>query len=174
FLTRLAAGAGVEEDRTVAVGDGANDLDMMAVAQLGIAFCAKPTVREQADVVIDEPDLRRVLDVLGVEPLPQADDEGGHPLRPAMRWGPQRPIACTPPSTWRISPVVAGNQSERSIVQAFAVGTGSPTSQPSGARSSQDSSNCSKPGMDFAAVVLIGPAATRLQRTPFGPRSRAR
>src|SRR5699024_286645 len=77
FLTRLAAGAGVEEDRTVAVGDGANDLDMMAVAQLGIAFCAKPTVREQADVVIDEPDLRRVLDVLGVEPLPQADDEGG-------------------------------------------------------------------------------------------------
>ena len=85
FLTRLAAGAGVEEDRTVAVGDGANDLDMMAVAQLGIAFCAKPTVREQADVVIDEPDLRRVLDVLGVEPLPQADDEGGHPLRPAMR-----------------------------------------------------------------------------------------
>lgn len=84
FLARLAAGAGVEEDRTVAVGDGANDLDMMATAQIGIAFCAKPAVRERADVVIDEPDLRRVLDVLGFEPLPQPDDEGGHPLSPAV------------------------------------------------------------------------------------------
>ncbi|MDN5716365.1 MAG: phosphoserine phosphatase SerB [Janibacter sp.] len=80
FITRLAASSGVEMDRTVAVGDGANDLDMMAAAQLGIAFCAKPAVREQADHTIDEPDLRRVLDILGIEALPQADDEGGHPL----------------------------------------------------------------------------------------------
>lgn len=80
FLRRLAAVAGAEHDRTVAVGDGANDLDMMAAAQLGIAFCAKPAVREQADVAIDEPDLRRVLDVLGIPPLPQEDDDGGHPL----------------------------------------------------------------------------------------------
>lgn len=80
FITRLAASAGIEMDRTVAVGDGANDLDMMAAAQLGIAFCAKPAVREQADVSIDEPDLRRVLDILGITPLPQPDDEGGHPL----------------------------------------------------------------------------------------------
>lgn len=80
FLTRLAAVTGAERDRTVAVGDGANDLDMMAAAQLGIAFCAKPAVRAQADVAIDEPDLRRVLDILGIAPLPQDDDEGGHPL----------------------------------------------------------------------------------------------
>jgi phosphoserine phosphatase len=80
FITRLAASAGVETDRTVAVGDGANDLDMMAAARLGIAFCAKPAVREQADVAIDERDLRRVLDVLRIEPLPQDDDEGGQPL----------------------------------------------------------------------------------------------
>ncbi len=85
FLTRLAASSGVETDRTVAVGDGANDLDMMGTAQLGIAFCAKPAVREQADVAIDERDLRRVLDVLGIEPLPQADDEGGYPLSLAAR-----------------------------------------------------------------------------------------
>ncbi len=83
FLTRLAATSGVEEDRTVAVGDGANDLDMMAAAQLGIAFCAKPAVREQADATIDERDLRRVLDLLEIEPLLQADDEGGHPLASA-------------------------------------------------------------------------------------------
>ncbi|WP_434967133.1 phosphoserine phosphatase SerB [Janibacter indicus] len=80
FLTRLADSAGIERDRTVAVGDGANDLDMMAAAQLGIAFCAKPAVREQADAAIDEPDLRHVLDLLGITPLPQPDDEGGHPL----------------------------------------------------------------------------------------------
>lgn len=80
FLTRLAASSGVEEDRTVAVGDGANDLDMMAAAQLGIAFCAKPAVREQADATIDEPDLRRVLDLLEITPLPQDDDEGARPL----------------------------------------------------------------------------------------------
>ena len=80
FITRLAAASGVDMDRTVAVGDGANDLDMMAAAQVGIAFCAKPTVREQADVAIDEPDLRQVLDLLGVTPVPQPDDEGGYPL----------------------------------------------------------------------------------------------
>lgn len=80
FITRLAASAGIDMDRTVAVGDGANDLDMMAAAQLGIAFCAKPAVREQADRSIDEPDLRHVLSILGIEPLPQPDDEGGHPL----------------------------------------------------------------------------------------------
>ncbi|NYF99664.1 phosphoserine phosphatase SerB [Janibacter cremeus] len=81
FLTRLAAAAGVDMDRTVAVGDGANDLQMMAAAQLGVAFCAKHTVREYADVAIDERDLRHVLDLLGIEPVPQGDDEGGHPLR---------------------------------------------------------------------------------------------
>ena len=80
FLTRLAAASGVEMSRTVAVGDGANDLRMMAAAQLGVAFCAKPRVREQADVAVDERDLRRVLELVGIETLPRDDDEGGRPL----------------------------------------------------------------------------------------------
>lgn len=80
FVRRLAASSGVDMERTVAVGDGANDLDMMAAARLGVAFCAKPAVREQADVAIDVPDLRHVLPLLGIEPVDQADDEGGHPL----------------------------------------------------------------------------------------------
>ncbi len=80
FLERLAAAAGIDMDRTVAVGDGANDLDMMAAAAIGIAFRAKPAVRARADVSIDEPDLRRVLEVIGLDPVPQEDDEGGHPL----------------------------------------------------------------------------------------------
>lgn len=50
--------------RTVAVGDGANDLDMMAAAALGIAFNAKPVVQEHADVAINVRDLRLVLDAI--------------------------------------------------------------------------------------------------------------
>lgn len=65
-LTDLAERLGIPPERTVAVGDGANDLDMLAAAGLSIAFCAKPIVREAADIVIDQPDLRLVLDALGV------------------------------------------------------------------------------------------------------------
>ena len=46
--------------------------------------------------------------------------------------------------------------------------------QPSAARSSQTSSNFLNPGMLFAAMVLIGPAAMRFERMPFGPSSLAR
>ena len=70
--------------------------------------------------------------------------------------------------------VVAGNQSESSATQARATGSGSSIVQPSGARSSQMSSNFLNPGMLLAAIVLIGPAATRLQRIPCGPSSLAR
>ena len=52
--------------RTVAVGDGANDLEMMAIADLGVAFNAKPIVREKADVVIEGNDLRKLLELLGI------------------------------------------------------------------------------------------------------------
>jgi phosphoserine phosphatase len=50
--------------QTVAIGDGANDLKMMAVAGLGIAFCAKPIVAEQADATIDQRDLSLALDLI--------------------------------------------------------------------------------------------------------------
>ncbi|MEY4436797.1 MAG: hypothetical protein RL100_261 [Actinomycetota bacterium] len=53
-------------DQTVAVGDGANDLAMMAIAGLGVAFNAKPIVKEQADVVLEGNDLRELLDVLKI------------------------------------------------------------------------------------------------------------
>ena len=52
-----AARAGVPLAATVAVGDGANDLDMLGSAGLGVAFNAKPTVRAAADVALDLPDL---------------------------------------------------------------------------------------------------------------------
>lgn len=56
--------AETELNRTVAVGDGANDLDMLAVAELGVAFNAKPIVIEHADAVIEGKDLRELLTLL--------------------------------------------------------------------------------------------------------------
>lgn len=50
--------------RTIAIGDGANDLQMMAVAGLGLAFNAKPAVRAQADLVVGPVDLREVIPLL--------------------------------------------------------------------------------------------------------------
>jgi len=65
-LEEWAAASGIRLDRTVAVGDGANDLEMLRTARLGVAFCAKPVVRERADVAIDAPDLSAVLPLLGL------------------------------------------------------------------------------------------------------------
>jgi len=61
-LREFAAGAGVPLDRTVAIGDGANDLDMLATAGFGIAFNAKPVVCAQADAVVRDR-LDAVLDL---------------------------------------------------------------------------------------------------------------
>jgi phosphoserine phosphatase len=52
--------------QTVAIGDGANDLAMMRVAGLGIAFCAKPIVQEQADVSLNVRDLSKALAMFGL------------------------------------------------------------------------------------------------------------
>ncbi len=65
-LLGWAADAGVPLRRTVAIGDGANDLLMMAEAGLSIAFNAKPRVRAEADLVIDRQDLAQVLPLLGL------------------------------------------------------------------------------------------------------------
>ena len=65
-LIEWAAAAGVSIENTVAVGDGANDLDMLAEAALGVAFNAKPIVREQAQIVIEKQDLRELIPVLGL------------------------------------------------------------------------------------------------------------
>ena len=65
-LREFAALEGLDLAQTVAVGDGANDLDMLAAAGLGIAFNAKPAVREAADAAISVPFLDAVLFLLGV------------------------------------------------------------------------------------------------------------
>ena len=65
-LREWAAEVGVTMNRTTAVGDGANDLEMMAAAATGVAFNAKPIVREQADVVLEGQDLTALLPLLGL------------------------------------------------------------------------------------------------------------
>ncbi len=61
-LEEFAHAHGIELSETVAVGDGANDRDMLQVAGLGIAFCAKAALKEVADVVVERRDLRLLLD----------------------------------------------------------------------------------------------------------------
>jgi phosphoserine phosphatase len=65
-LRDFAAQAGVPMEQTVAVGDGANDIDMLAAAGLGIAFNAKPALRAVADASLSSPYLDTVLFLLGV------------------------------------------------------------------------------------------------------------
>ncbi|MFG6492067.1 phosphoserine phosphatase SerB [Microbacterium sp. P03] len=64
WLRTWAAEADVPLTRTIAIGDGANDLRMMAAAGLGLAFNAKPAVRAQADLVVGPVDLREVIPLL--------------------------------------------------------------------------------------------------------------
>jgi len=76
-LRRFAAEAGLRQEQTVAIGDGANDLDMLAAAGLGIAFNAKPVVRDAADAALSVPFLDAVLFLLGIprHEIEQADTQ---------------------------------------------------------------------------------------------------
>ncbi len=78
-LERFAAQAGVPIAQTIAIGDGANDLDMLARAGLGVAFNAKPVVREAADAAVNVPYLDAILYLLGIsrEEVEAADAEAG-------------------------------------------------------------------------------------------------
>ncbi len=65
-LREWADDSRVPQSRTVAVGDGANDLEMMREAGLSVAFDAKAPVRQAADVAMDERDLTQLLPLLGL------------------------------------------------------------------------------------------------------------
>jgi len=78
-LRRFAAEAGVSEAATIAIGDGANDLDMLSAAGLGIAYNAKPLVRDAADTSVNVPYLDAIMYLLGIsrEEVEAADAEAG-------------------------------------------------------------------------------------------------
>jgi phosphoserine phosphatase len=73
ILRELAEASGVPLEQTVAIGDGANDLDLLAAAGLGIAFNAKPVVRDAADTSLNVPYLDAALFLLGI---PRQDISG--------------------------------------------------------------------------------------------------
>jgi phosphoserine phosphatase len=74
-LEEFAREFGIPVARTVAIGDGANDLDMLDAAGLGIAFNAKPVVQAAADTAVNAPYLDSVLFLLGItrEEIEEAD-----------------------------------------------------------------------------------------------------
>jgi phosphoserine phosphatase len=78
-LRRFAEAERIPLSRTIAVGDGANDVDMLVAAGLGIAFNAKPLVREQADASVTVPYLDSVLYLLGIprQEIEEADAADG-------------------------------------------------------------------------------------------------
>ncbi|HEY5362176.1 MAG TPA: phosphoserine phosphatase SerB [Streptosporangiaceae bacterium] len=89
-LRLFAAQAGVPLSQAVAVGDGANDLDMIAAAGLGIAFNAKPVVRSAADTSVSVPNLDAILYLLGIsrQDVEAADAEDARPGQQAARLSP--------------------------------------------------------------------------------------
>ncbi|MBV7281903.1 phosphoserine phosphatase SerB [Corynebacterium sp. TAE3-ERU30] len=66
LLSEFAADAGLQMHQTVAVGDGANDIDMLSAAGLGIAFNAKPALKEIADTSVNHPYMDEILHILGI------------------------------------------------------------------------------------------------------------
>jgi len=79
FLTEFAEDSGMQLHQTVAVGDGANDIDMLSAAGLGIAFNAKPALQEVADASVNHPFLDEVLYILGIsrDEIDEADLDDG-------------------------------------------------------------------------------------------------
>ena len=78
-LREFAAELGLSEASTVAIGDGANDLDMLAAAGLGVAYNAKPAVRAAAHTAVNVPYLDTIMYLLGItrDEIEAADAEAG-------------------------------------------------------------------------------------------------
>ena len=95
FLREIAAAEGISPSQVVAVGDGANDLDMLAAAGLGIAFNAKPVVRERADTSVSVPYLDAILFLMGVR---RDHVEAADAADPEFDQRPLLEVPGTPPS----------------------------------------------------------------------------
>ncbi|MDR1554595.1 MAG: phosphoserine phosphatase SerB [Campylobacteraceae bacterium] len=64
MLMRIQNLLNISKDETMAVGDGANDLSMFALAKTKVAFCAKEILKKNASITIDEKDLTKILDYI--------------------------------------------------------------------------------------------------------------
>jgi phosphoserine phosphatase len=95
FLQDIAAKEGIAVSQVVAVGDGANDLDMLAAAGLGIAFNAKPVVKERADTSVSVPYLDAILFLMGVR---RDYVDAADAADPEFKQGPLLEVPGTPPA----------------------------------------------------------------------------
>ena len=95
FLKEVAAKERVPLSQVVAIGDGANDLDMLAAAGLGIAFNAKPLVKERADTSLTVPFLDAILFVMGVR---RDHVEAADAADPEVDQGPPIEVPGSPPA----------------------------------------------------------------------------
>jgi len=86
-LEAFARQYGIPQRRTIAIGDGANDIDMMDAAGLGIAFNAKPAARAAADTSVNVPYLDSILFLMGItrEEIESADLRDGISLEESRR-----------------------------------------------------------------------------------------
>lgn len=66
ILTRLQSVLGITPEDTLVVGDGANDISMFKHAATRVAFCAKPILKEHANIIIDEKNLELILDKISM------------------------------------------------------------------------------------------------------------
>ena len=64
MLKRIQNILGISEDETMVVGDGANDLSMFKYAKTKVAFCAKEVLKKEANIVIEEKDLTKILEFI--------------------------------------------------------------------------------------------------------------
>lgn len=94
-LRHIAETQGIALEQTVAVGDGANDLDMLGAAGLGIAFNAKPVVRQAADTALTVPYLDAILFLLGIR---RDEVEAADSADPSLPATPLVPVPGTPPA----------------------------------------------------------------------------
>mmetsp|Transcript_9027 Transcript_9027/g.39804 ORF Transcript_9027/g.39804 Transcript_9027/m.39804 type:complete len:103 (+) Transcript_9027:1573-1881(+) len=77
LLVRIAQEEGITLDQTIAIGDGANDLKMLEIAGLGVAFNAKPAVQDRANFRINQRSLDSILYLLGFSDEDQQDLRSG-------------------------------------------------------------------------------------------------
>ena len=85
LLESLCQGEGIALGQAIAIGDGANDLDMIHRAGLGIAFNAKPRVQEQAEYTVNQNRLDSVLYMLGIRPKDLPDRARGEVPRQLVK-----------------------------------------------------------------------------------------